>query len=264
MSMPLIGRRQFLTLPFAVLLAPLTTLAAEPLRRRGQYSADVGVLYNALTFHSEGTIDEFIDREAGEYSVVIAGGGTSISTRVESRGRLGEKRWMPVHSRSSFSVRGRPSQTEISYDYAQRSIVYRARAETFFLRRLRIVEDVVPIPNGLHVDDVVSATLNYADGFWSPSDGLLRTFVVRRRHAPNEGPDDVSSTYRAEITPLEAKVTGNAPNGKSSALFDLSPFSSWMRPSRPAEITFGADRRPELITSWMILGSSVTIRLGAV
>src|SRR5262252_10551835 len=130
MSMALIGRRQFLTLPIALVLAPLLPLGAEPIRRRGQYSADVGVLYNLLSFHSEGTIDESIDRKAGEYSVVIAGDGTSISTRIESRGRFGENRWMPVHSRSWFTVRGRLSQTEVAYDYARHSISYRARAET--------------------------------------------------------------------------------------------------------------------------------------
>jgi len=144
------------------------------------------------------------------------------------------------------------------------AIAYRARGETFFLRRLRVVEDVVAIPTGTHVDDAVSATLNYADGLWSPRDGALHTFVVRRRHAPNEGPDEVATGYRAELAPLEARVAPDPENGKSSALFDLSPFSSWMRPSRPARIVFGINRRPELITSSMILGSSVTIRLGAV
>jgi hypothetical protein len=263
MSMPLMGRRQFLTLPIGLLLTSLVPVGAEPIRRRGHYAADVGVLYNVLTFHLEGTIEESIDRAAGEYSVVIAGDGNSIANRIESRGRFAENRWVPAHSRSWFDVRGRLSRTEVDYDYARRSIAYRARAETFFLRRLRIVDDVVPIPNGLHVDDVVSATLNYADGLWPPTDGALRTFVVRRRPAPDEGPDDVSSVYRAELAPLEAKLSADGMNGKSSALFDLSPFSSWMRPSRPAEITFGANRRPELITSSMILGSSVTIRLGA-
>jgi len=63
--------------------------------------------------------------------------------------------------------------------------------------------------------------------------------------------------------PLEAKIAPDPENGKSSALFDLSPFSSWMRPSRPARIVFGTNRRPELITTSMILGSSVTIRLGS-
>jgi hypothetical protein len=112
------------------------------------------------------------------------------------------------------------------------------------------------------VDDVVSATLNYADGLWSPRDGALRTFVVRRRHAADEGPDDVATGYRAELASLEAKVAPDLENGKSSAVFDLSPFSSWMRPSRPARIVFGTNRRPELITTSMILGSSLTIRLG--
>jgi len=264
MSTPPMHRRDFLTLPIGLLLAPLVPAGAEPTLQRGQYAADVGVLYNALTFRIEGTIEESVDRGAGEYRVLIAGDGTSISNRIESRGRFAENRWMPVHNRSWFSVRGRLSLTEIDYDYPRRSITYRARAETFFLRRLRIVEDVVPIPSGLHVDDVVSATLNYADGLWRPRDGALRTFVVRRRHSPDEGPDDVSSSYRAELTPLEAKLRTDAANGKSSALFDLSPFSSWMRPSRPAEIIFGTNRRPELITSSMILGSSVTIRLGSV
>jgi hypothetical protein len=169
---------------------------------------------------------------------------------------------VPVRSTSSFNVRGRLSRTEVDYDYARRTIAYRARGETFFLRRLRLVDDVVTIPVGMHIDDVVSATLNYADGLWPPRDGVLRTFVVRRRPAPDEGPDDVATAYRAELAPLEARLGADAANGKSTALFDLSPFSSWMRPSRPARIIFGTNRRPELITTSMILGSSVTIRLG--
>jgi len=263
MSTPVIGRRGFLTLPLALLLAPLARVGAEPVLRRGQYAADVGVLYDVLTFHLEGTIEESIDRAAGQYHVVIAGDGTSISNRVEAWGLLREGRWAPVRSRSWFKVRGRLSRTEIDYDHAQSAIGYRARSETFFLRRLRVVEDVVPIPTGTHVDDVVSATLNYADGLWSPRDGALRTFVVRRRHAPDEGPDEVATGYRAELAPLEAKVAPDPESGKSSAFFDLSPFSSWMRPSRPARIVFGTNRRPELITTSMILGSSMTIRLGA-
>ena len=263
MSMPLMDRRSFLTVPLTLLLAPLARVAAEPVVRRGQYAADVGVLYDMLTFQLNGTIEESIDRPAGQYHVVIAGEGASIANRVESWGVFREGRWTPVRSRSWFKVRGRLSRTEIDYDYARRAIEYRARGETFFLRRLRVVEDVVAIPQGTHVDDVVSATLNYADGLWLPRDGALRTFVIRRRHAPDEGPDDVAARYRAEITPLEAKLAPDPEAGKSSALFDLSPFSSWMRPSRPARIVFGVNRRPELITTSMILGSSMTIRLGA-
>jgi hypothetical protein len=230
--------------------------------RRGQYVADVGVLYDMMTFHLKGTIEESIDRAAGTYHVVIAGDGASIANRVESRGLLLNGRWTPVRSASWFKVRGRLSQTEIDYDHVRRAIAYRARGETFFLRRVRLVEDVVTIPSEMHVDDVISATLNYADQLWPSLDGTLRTFVVRRRHSPDEGPDDVAPGYRAELAALEAKVAPEPQNGKSSALFDLSPFSSWMRPSRPARIVFDTNRRPELITTAMILGSSVTIRLG--
>lgn len=262
MSTSLMSRRRFMTLPLALVFVPFVGVGAEPIIRRGRYAADVGVLYDMLTFHLEGTIEESIDRAAGQYHVVIAGEGPSISNRLESAGRFGDRRWMPLRSWSSLNVRGRLSRTEVDYDYERRAITYRARGETFFLRRVRLVEDVVMIPAEMHLDDVVSATLNYADGLWLPENGTLRTFVVRRRHSPDEGPDDVASSYRAEIARLEAKVGPDSQDGKSTALFDLSPFSSWMRPSRPAHIVFGTNRRPELITTSMILGSSVTIRLG--
>ena len=260
MSTPLMDRRAFLTLAL-MLVSPLARAAADESVRRGQYVADVGVLYDLLTFHLKGTIEERIDRAVGNYHVVISGAGTSIANRVESWGTRRGARWAPTRSISSFTVRERVSRTEIDYDYVRRSISFRARAETFFLRRLRTVDDVVSIPADTHVDDVVSATLNYADGLWLHRDGILRTFVVRRRRAADEGPDDIAPSYRAELAALEATVTREPDVGKSSALFDLSPFSSWMRPSKPARIVFGADRRPELITTSMILGSSVTIRL---
>lgn len=262
MSMPLINRRHFLTLPLALLLAPLGRLAAEPTARRARYEADLGFVWDMLTFHLNGTIEESIDRAAGEYHVVIAGEGASIANRLESWGVFRDGRWTPARSRSWFKVRGRLSRTEIDYDHGRRAIEYHARGETFFLRRLRVVEDVVAIPQGTHVDDVVSATLNYADGLWSPRDGTLRTFIVRRKHAADEGPDDVAPAYHAELAPVEAKLAPDPEAGKSSALFDLSPFSSWMRSSKPARIVFGTNRRPELITTSMIFGSSVTIRVG--
>src|SRR5256885_10521312 len=102
MSMPVMGRRDFLTLPLALVLAPLARVGAEPVLRRGQYAADVGVLYDMLTFHLDGTIEESIDRTAGQYHVVIAGDGASISNRLESWGLLRDGRWAPVRSRSWF------------------------------------------------------------------------------------------------------------------------------------------------------------------
>ena len=260
MSTSVWTRRRFLILPLATILAPLAGVRAEPVVRRGRYAADVGILYDMLTFHVEGSIEESVDKGAGEYKVLISGSGTSIANRLESGGVLREGRWVPLRSRSWFDVRGRQSRTEVDYDHGRRRIEYHARSETFFLRRQRVVDDVVTIPEGIHVDDVISATLNYADGHWAPRGGELRTHVVRRRQAADEGPDDVAASYRAELVPLEAKLTPEPATGKANASFDLSPFSSWIRPSQPARIVFGVNRRPESITTSMILGSSVKIR----
>src|SRR5437899_11153004 len=104
MSMPLMDRRSFLTVPLTLLLAPLAHVAAEPVVRRGQYAADVGVLYDMLTFQLNGTIEESIDRPAGQYHVVIAGEGASIANRVESWGVFREGRWTPVRSRSGLKA----------------------------------------------------------------------------------------------------------------------------------------------------------------
>lgn len=264
MSMSLISRRQFLTVPLAVLFAPLTAARAEPQVIKGSYAADVGILYDMLTFRLQGNIEESVDRATGEYRIVAKGTGPGIANRVDSRGILRDGRWTPVRSQSWFDVRGRQSRTEIAYHWAERQIEYHARGETFFLRRVRVVDDVVPVSDGVHIDDVMSATLNYADGRWPlQAGGGYRTLVVRRRRADNEGPDDVASSYRAEVVPLELKVVPEA-SGKLTALFDLSRFSSWAKPSQPARIVFAQNRRPEVITGSMILGTSVTIRFTAI
>jgi hypothetical protein len=152
---------------------------------------------------------------------------------------------------------------QVDYDYGRRLVEYRARGETFFMRRLRIVDDVVALPGGASIDDAISASLNFRDGYWAPGpDGRLNTHVVRRRRSDNEGPDDVAQTYRAELVPLDLKVEPEPETGRPSALLDLSRFSSWARESRPARIVFDGERRPALITGSMILGTSVTIRLG--
>jgi hypothetical protein len=264
MSMPLISRRQFLTFPLAVLLAPLSSARGEPQVVTGTYAADVGILYDMLTFHLQGNIVENVDREKGEYRIMAKGTGPGIANQVDSRGILRNGRWAPVRSQSWFDVRGRQSRTEIGYDWRNRQIEYHARGETFFLRRLRVVDDIVPISDDVHIDDVMSATLNYADRRWPLHEaGGYRTLVVRRRRAENEGPDDVASSYRAEVIPLELKMVPEA-SGKFTAQFDLSRFSSWAKPSQPARIVFAQNRRPEVITSSMILGTSVTIRFTSI
>jgi hypothetical protein len=261
--MSLVTRRGFLALSLPLFLRGVASGATRPRVFKGTYIADVGILYDMLMLQLRGRIEETVDSAAGDYRVVAIGAGANIKNRFESTGVLRDGRWKPVRSEVWFDIRGRQSRTDVAYDWAKQRIEYRARGETFFLRRLRVVDDVIVLPDGTHVDDVITATLNYADQRWSAqADGVHRTLVVRRRRSDTEGPDDVASSYRAELVPLELK-TVPSPSGKSTALFDLSPFSSWAKPSEPARIVFATNRRPELITSSMILGTSVTIRFTA-
>ncbi|MGH7322622.1 MAG: hypothetical protein ACRELA_23790 [Candidatus Rokuibacteriota bacterium] len=255
-------RREFLALPLA--LAAVPAGAAQSETRTSAYDASVGILYDALSFQLAGTIKESIDRDGGRYEVRLEGQGTGIVNRGEVTGVLRDGRWAPLRSNSMFLVHGREFRSQVAYDYAQRTIDYRSRSETFFLRRLRVAEDVVRMPDGTHVDDVFSATLNHAEGRWEPQpDGTLRTHVVRRRRGSNEGVDDVEKAYRAEIVPFVLKVAPDPASGGGTALFDLSRFSSWAREDRPARIVFGPDRRPQVITSSLMLGTSVTIRIAS-
>jgi hypothetical protein len=268
--MSLISRRHFLTLPFALLVpsgpyAVATQGQSQSERQvgRGSYAAEIGILYDMVTLRLRGSIEESVDRSSGEYRVLAIGTGPGIANRFESIGVLRNDRWAPVRSDSWFDVRGRETRTEVAYDWRKRQVQYRARGETFFLRRLRIVDDLLLLADGAHVDDIMSATLNYADRRWRPdADGAHRTLVVRRRRADNEGPDDVAASYRAEVVTLGLKTAADT-SGKTTALFDLSPFSSWAKPSHPARIVFAHTRRPELITTSMIFGTSVTIRFAA-
>jgi hypothetical protein len=193
----------------------------------------------------------------------VRGQGDGIASRIESAGIWREGRWWPLRSASWFQVSGRESRVQVSYDYGRRLLEYHARGETFLMRRLRIVDDVVALPGGASVDDAASASLNFREGNWAPgADGQLHTLVVRRRRGENEGPDEVAGTYRAELVPLDLKIEREPATQRSSALLDLTRFSSWARGSQPARIVFDDQRRPALITGSMILGTSVTIRLG--
>jgi len=257
-----ITRRAFLALPLGWAFARVMEADARVEPRRGAYAARVALLYGALKFELTGTIDESVDRRVGRYNVHISGQGTGISNRVESTGTIRDGRWVPIRTQSFFLVHGRESRVEVSYDYSRRTIEYRSRSETFFLRRVRAADDRLPLPDATHVDDVVSATLNYADARWAPqADGTLVTHVVRRRRGAREGPDDVEPTYRAELVPFVLKVASDPDTGKPTALFDLTRFSSWARETEPARIVFGPDRRPETITSSLILGTSLTIHI---
>lgn len=261
MSSPPLSRRELLTASLVLALAPLARVRAEPALRQGTYDVDVGILYNTLTFELVGTMQESVDRVAGRYEVRAEGQGSRIANRIESRGIRRDGRWAPLRAASWFQVAGRESRTEIIYHYESRTIEYHSRSETFFLRRQRVVDDALTMPP-THVDDVMTAALNYADGLWpAESDGSYRTQVVRRVRAANEGPDDVPRENRAELAPFVLKVAADRDSGRPTALFDLSRFSSWAREDRPARIVFGEHRRPEQITASLMLGTSITIRL---
>jgi len=264
MSRKVTNRREFLTLPLAALLAPLfgRTASAAPDARNARYGADVSILYGMLTYRLEGTMSETVDRPGGRYEVTIVGEGDGIANRIESRGTLLEGRWAPLQTRSFFSVKGRESRSDITYDYARRSIAYRFKGETFFFRRLRVADDVLTIPKGLYVDDTISATLNYTDQLWAPQpDGTYLTRIVRRKKPENEGADDVQQHYKAELVPFTLKVARDAATGKATAQIDLTRFSSWAKQDQPGRITFDAGRRLENMSLPMMLGTSVQIRI---
>ena len=259
---PSLGRRAVLGMALAWALARPRRAAAETEARKGAFSARAAILFGAFRFEESGVIEETIDRGAGRYEVRITGRGQEMTTEIESTGILREGRWAPLRFTDRFVVYGRESRLEITYDYARRLVQYRGRSETFLLRRLRMTDDTLAVPAGVHVDDVISATLNYAEGRWpAEADGRLVTQVVRRQRIPGERPDDAERRYRAELVPFELRV-GSEASGRGTAVLDMTRFSSWAREEEPARIVFGADRRPESITATLILGTSLTIRIG--
>jgi hypothetical protein len=259
MSRYRIDRRRFLALSL-LFLRPATAWG-EAQRREGAYDVGVGLLYNALSLELAGMVHESVDRAAGQYEIRVEGEGSRLSNRIESSGIRRGGRWAPLRTAAWFKVAGRESVSELTYEYERQAVRYHFRGETFFLRRLRLADDTITIPARLHVDDVISAMLNYADHTWPPeADGTHMTHVVRRRRSENEGPDEVQRIYQAEIVPFFLKVGRDPTTGKPTAVFDLTRFSSWARESQPGRIVFGPDDRPETVTAPLILGTSVSIR----
>jgi hypothetical protein len=258
-----LSRRHFLALPLTVLLGPIAGALAQAGSRRSSYEVDVGILYGALRFRLAGGIHEQVDRASGRYEVRQEGEGTGFATRGESRGMLREGRWVPLHTSSWLRIAGREGVSEIAYDYERRVAQYRSRSETFFLGRIRVVDDVVPMAAGVHVDDVVSAILNHADGLWRADPrGTLETHVVRRVRDPHEGVEERSGTHRAEIATVTLPLEIDPVSGKRTMLLDLTQFSSWALRDTPARIVVRADGRPEAITSRLMFGTSLTVSFG--
>lgn len=255
----MLTRRELLGL---LLLLGLPRVADGDGRWRGRFEAEVTLLYGLIALRLVGTVTEEADREAGRYRVHAEGEGDGILHRAESTGVLQDGRWAPRRSEALTRVLGRESWVELLYDPGGGSVRYQGRSETFWLRRLRVVNDVVAVPEGTVVDDVGSAALNFAAGSWRPGpDGTLVTHVVRRRRRPREGPEDLEPSYRAELVPLVLRLQPGEAPGELAAEFDLSRFSSWAREDRPARITFGTDRHPRTLAASLLLGTALTIRV---
>jgi hypothetical protein len=254
-------RRTFLALPLALVLAPAARALAQDQKRRSDYEVEIGILYNALRYRVAGTLDERVDRAGGRYEMRQEATGTGIASRSESYGVMRGGRWVPVHTASWVRITGREGFTDVSYDYDRQVVHYKSRSETFFLGRLRVVDDLVAIPPGIQLDDTVSAVLNHADGRWlaEPS-GALEMRMVRRRRDRREATEEVPGTYRAEIVPVTLKVVPGPADGKRTALVDLTGFSAWALADQPARMVFTADGRPESITARLMYGTTLSVR----
>jgi hypothetical protein len=260
---PTWSRRQFLALPLLSLLSPRAVSGETKARAVRSYDADLGVLFNLLTFSLSGTIVEEIDRAGGRYRVTVDGKGLGITAGTESVGVIRDGRFMPTETRGFHVVRGRENRVTLNYDYEHGLVEYHSLGYTLMLGRRRQVDDAVRLSPGQHVDDLISAELNFAANTLDMEpDGSYRITVVRRARPDNEGPDDVSPDgYRAELVTVRFHASPEAGTGRLTAAVDVTGFSSWARAKQPARVAFGPDRHLASVTSSLILGSTFTLRL---
>jgi len=156
-------RRQLLALlPGGLLVATSRAQALEEGRSVLGYQLDLSILFNFLTLSLAGKVVQEIDRRAGRYRVTMDGKGTAISTRTEATGIIRDGRFKPVESRSVHLFRGRENTVATSYDYERQRVELHAVTHTLLLGRRRQVDDALAIPPGRHIDDLVSAELNFA------------------------------------------------------------------------------------------------------
>lgn len=260
----LLSRRQLLaTLPLGLLFGLRQARALEDGRSAFTYKLDLSVLFSFLTLSLSGTAVQEIDRRTGKYRLTVEGQGTGISTRTEASGIIRDGRFKPVETKAVHHFRNRDNTSTTTYDYTRQRAEIHAVTHTLLLGRRRQVDAVLAIPPGRHVDDLISAELNFADGsFDREPDGTYHTWVVRRARADNEGPDDVSPNgYRAELVPLRFRPSPDPATGDLVALIDITRFSSWARPDRPARVTFAWDRQLSSVQSVLLYGTTFSVRV---
>ncbi len=259
-------RRQLLgLLPAGLLLSWGGAEAVEDARSVLAYQLDLSVLFNFLSLSLTGTVVHEIDRRAGRYRVTMDGKGTAIGTRTAATGLIRDGRFKPLESHSVHQFRGRENTVNTAYDYDRGRAEIHGVTHTLLLGRRRQIDDVLALPPGRHVDDLISAQLNFAAGTLDrDADGTYQTWIMRRARADNEGPDDVSPDgYRAELVPLRFRPSPDPATGRLTALVDITRFSSWARPDRPALVTFAQDRKLESVQSSLILGTTLNVRVTA-
>lgn len=262
---PRLSRRRFLLATLPVLLAPRLARGEGPSRNAGTYHVDVSVLYGLLTFSLSGTTVEEIDWSAGRYRVMLTGEGPGTAHRTEATGFILAGRFFPAQTNTYQALRGRETRVAVTFDYQRRLVEYHLRGQTLLLGRLRQVDDTVSIPPGQTVDDLASASLNFAaNKLETDGHGSYRTAFIRRAWKENEGPDDVSpGGYRAEIVPVTFRVSPDPATGRLNGLLDLTTVSSWARRGQPARLTFGPTRHLESVHSSLILGTTIAVRLSS-
>jgi hypothetical protein len=260
----MLSRRQVLALlPLGLLLGRTWAHAQEEARSVFGYQLDLSVLYNLLTLSLSGTVVQEIDRRAGTYRVVMEGQGTGITTRTEATGIIRNGRFKPLETRAVHHFRGRQNTSNTTYDYDRQQVEMHGVSHTLLLGRRRQVDDVLDIPPGRHLDDLISAELNFANHMLEHEpDGTYLAWVVRRARPSNEGPDDVKAgTYRAEIVPLRFRPSPDTITGRLTAMIDITRFSSWARLDRPARVTFAPDRQLESVESFLLYGTTLAVRV---
>ncbi len=99
------SRRQLLSLPLGLLVLPALATAAPGIRKTFSYQANMGVLFDLITFNVTGTVVEDIDQAAGQYRVVLTGEGSGVTHRSESTGIIRAGRFLPL---THWSAGSRP------------------------------------------------------------------------------------------------------------------------------------------------------------
>ena len=260
----LLSRRQLLAaLPLGLLFGLRRAHALEDGRSAFAYQLDLSVLFSVLTLSLSGTAVQEIDRRGGKYRMVMEGKGTGLSTRTEATGIIRDGRFKPVETKAVHHFRNRQNTSTTTYDYTRQRAEIHAVTHTLLLGRRRQVDDVLAIPPGRQVDDLISAELNFADNTLDREpDGTYHTWVVRRARADNEGPDDVSPDgYRAELVPLRFRPSPDPATGGLTAQVDITRFSSWARSDQPARVTFAPDRQLSSVQSVLLYGTTLNVRV---